>query len=53
MSTDIERDAEEILIYHQRRDITGCLCGWSELGKSHPGHQVQLLKEAGLLREAE
>jgi hypothetical protein len=44
--------AEEILIYHQRKDITGCICGWAELGKSHPGHQVEMLTRAGLLAEA-
>jgi hypothetical protein len=43
--------AEVILIAHQRRDIRGCICGWSELGKSHPGHQVAMLREAGLLNE--
>ena len=41
--------AEQVLIDHQRRDITGCICGWAELGKSHPGHQVAMLREAGLL----
>ncbi len=41
--------AEAILISHQRRDIGGCLCGWAELGKSHAGHQVAMLSEAGLL----
>jgi len=41
--------AEAILIAHQRRDVGSCLCGWSELGKSHAGHQVAMLGEAGLL----
>lgn len=40
--------AEAILVAHQRRDISGCICGWSELGKSHPGHQVAMLREAAL-----
>lgn len=39
--------AEAILTVHQRFDIGGCLCGWSELGKSHAGHQVAMLREAG------
>jgi hypothetical protein len=43
--------AEAILIAHQRRDSRSCLCGWSELGRSHPGHQVVMLREAGLLNE--
>ncbi len=42
------REAELILIAHQRHR-GGCLCGWSELGKSHPGHQAVMLREAGLL----
>lgn len=43
--------AEAILIAHQRRDIGSCLCGWAELGRSHAGHQVAKLREAGLLAE--
>lgn len=50
MTTD--QAAEAILIAHQRRDIRGCLCGWSELGKSHPAHQVAMLREAALLTDA-
>lgn len=42
------RDAESILVAHQRHR-GGCLCGWAELGKSHPGHQAAVLREAGLL----
>lgn len=47
--TEVEAAAERILVEHQRRDIRGWLCGWAELGKSHPGHQVEKLREAGLL----
>ena len=43
--------AEAILVAHQRRDIRSCLCGWSELGRSHPRHQVAMLREAGLIAE--
>lgn len=43
--------AEKILIAHQRRDYRSCICGWSELGKSHPGHQVAMLAEAALLAD--
>jgi hypothetical protein len=43
--------AELILVKHQRRNISSCLCGWAELGKSHPRHQVAMLCEAGLLRD--
>lgn len=41
--------AETILVAHQRQTIRSCLCGWSELGRSHARHQVQMLREAGLL----
>lgn len=47
MSPDLNAIAEEILVAHQRHK-GGCLCGWSELGKSHPGHQVAMLCEAGI-----
>lgn len=36
----------ETLIYHQRRDHKGCICGWSELGKSHPEHIIHIYEEA-------
>lgn len=45
----IDKAAEMVLVTHQRRDISGCLCGWSELGKSHARHQVTKLREASLL----
>jgi hypothetical protein len=54
MSEDQKRSddeaAEAILIAHQRHR-GGCLCGWSELGRSHPGHQVAMLREAALLND--
>lgn len=28
----------EVLIYHQRTDVSGCHCGWAELGASYPEH---------------
>lgn len=42
------QQAEAILIAHQRHR-GGCLCGWFELGMSHAGHQVAMLREAGVL----
>jgi len=27
-----------VLVSHQRKDIGGCICGWSRLGLSHPEH---------------
>lgn len=44
-------EAEQILIAHQRRDAGSCLCGWGELGRSHAGHQVEMLAARGLLRD--
>jgi hypothetical protein len=38
--------AAAVLVYHQRKDITSCMCGWSELGKSHAAHQARLALEA-------
>ena len=28
----------EVLIYHQRRSIEACNCGWAKLGASHAEH---------------
>lgn len=50
-SVTTDETAEAILVAHQRHR-GGCLCGWSELGKSLPGHQVAMLREAGLLNDA-
>jgi hypothetical protein len=49
MTTD--ETAEAILVAHQRASFSACRCGWSELGKSHPRHQVAMLREARLLRD--
>lgn len=45
----VDETAEAVLVAHQRYDITGCRCGWSELGRSHARHQVAALREAGVL----
>ena len=47
----VAETAQAILVAHQRRDIGSCLCGWADLGRSHPGHQVQMLAAAGVLTE--
>ena len=31
-------DVVNVLVQHQRKDITGCICGWSRLGHSHAVH---------------
>lgn len=48
LSTQGPGRVEALLTAHQRRDVEGCLCGWSELGKSHAGHQASVLREIGL-----
>lgn len=52
MSSPIEktnRAAEAVLVAHQVHGNASCLCGWNELGRSHPRHQVAMLRAAGLL----
>lgn len=41
--------ATALLTGHQRTVAGGCVCGWAELGKSHPGHQADVLVRANLL----
>jgi len=36
----------EVLTAHQRQNAGSCLCGWAELGKSHPEHQAAMLSAA-------
>ena len=45
------RLASAVLVAHQRRDAGSCLCGWSELGRSHAGHVAEVLDAAGALRD--
>lgn len=45
------RLAAAVLVAHQRRDDTSCLCGWAELGRSHAEHVAWVLDSAGALRE--
>lgn len=51
MTESVADIAEAIMVAHQRRDIRSCLCGWSELGRSHARHQVRMLAEAGVLAQ--
>ncbi|GAA0528600.1 hypothetical protein GCM10010172_06490 [Paractinoplanes ferrugineus] len=57
IAEDVQRDPAEraiaLLTAHQRWDVGGCLCGWAKLGKSHAGHLVDVLAQAGLLAEAD
>lgn len=36
----------EVLVYHQRRDIGSCGCGWAELGHSHAEHVADVYEAA-------
>jgi hypothetical protein len=51
-SLAVDERTGALLTAHQRRDVGGCLCGWAELGKSHSGHQAEMLARAGLLAAA-
>lgn len=46
-----ERLAAAVLVAHQRHR-GGCLCGWSELGRSHADHVASVLAAAGALQTA-
>ena len=39
-------NALEVLAHHWPKPLASCLCGWAELGKSHSGHQVEMLRAA-------
>jgi hypothetical protein len=38
----------EVLVYHYRRDDSGCGCGcgWADLGRSWPEHVVKVFEES-------
>jgi hypothetical protein len=36
----------EVLIYHQRKNVTYCMCGWSELGRSHAEHIADVYEQS-------
>ena len=37
---------KQVVIYHHKVDIKGCLCGWSELGKSIGDHVADVYEAA-------
>ena len=43
--------AAAVLVAHQRRYPGSCLCGWSQLGRSHAEHVAKVLDAAGALRD--
>lgn len=44
------RLAAAVLVAHQRRSSSECLCGWDRLGASHAEHVAEVLDAAGALR---
>ena len=48
VSDPIEQ-AATVMISHQRISSQYCLCGWGELGASHPKHVAQALADAGII----
>ncbi len=30
------------LVYHQHTETSSCICGWDELGRSHPEHVADM-----------
>lgn len=41
----------EVLIYHWRRSISACGCGWSVLGASHAGHVADVYEASAAALE--
>ena len=50
-----KRLAAAVLVAHQQRANSSCLCGWgvaaAELGKSYAEHVAEVLDAAGALRD--
>jgi hypothetical protein len=36
----------EVLVYHYRKGIEGCGCGWADLGRSWPAHVATVYEES-------
>jgi hypothetical protein len=43
--------ARAILVAHQRRDDSNCLCGGLALGESWAAHVAEVLRVSGVLRD--
>ncbi len=43
----------DVLVYHWRRDIRGCGCGWSESGRRWSEHVATVYEESVTARGAE
>lgn len=42
----------EVLVYHWRKGIGGCGCGWAKLGRSWPEHVATVYEESVAARAA-
>lgn len=51
MADAYRRLAEAVLIVHQRRADSNCLCGRLDLGESWATHVADMLAEVGVLRD--
>jgi hypothetical protein len=36
----------EVLVAHQHRMDSSCICGWAELGLMHPNHVIEEFEKA-------
>lgn len=43
----------DVLVAHQRHNLSSCLCGWSMLGASHPEHIASEYEKAAMMVWAE
>lgn len=41
----------DVLVYHYRKDISGCGCGWAELGRMHPKHVADVYEASMAARD--
>jgi hypothetical protein len=42
-----------VLTYHQATETSGCICGWENLGASHPEHVVDVFEIAQGIKSRE
>jgi len=40
----------EVLIYHQRKNLQYCQCGWGDLGRSHSDHVADIYEQSIKMR---
>lgn len=41
----------EVLTYHQHTATSSCICGWAELGRSHPEHVAHIYELTMIARQ--